>query len=94
MKLTFEAPIIEWRGPAPFLFVAVPDQPSRELKVLSAQLTYGWGCIPAKARTGQTSWTTSLFPKDGCYLVPLKKDVQQKAAIEIGQLLTLSVELG
>jgi hypothetical protein len=31
MKLTISGDIFEWRGPAPFLFVAVPDDASRDI---------------------------------------------------------------
>ena len=34
MKLTISGDIFEWRGPAPFLFVAVPDDASRDIKAL------------------------------------------------------------
>ena len=39
-------------------------------------MTYGWGMIPVQARIGATAWTTSLFPKDGSYLVPIKTRVR------------------
>jgi hypothetical protein len=72
MLLEFEGEIFYWRGPAPFLFVAVPEEPSGALKAISASVTYGWGVIPVHARIGQTEWQTSLFPKQGRYLVPIQ----------------------
>ncbi|MBE7534176.1 MAG: DUF1905 domain-containing protein [Anaerolineales bacterium] len=30
----------------------------------------GWGVIPVHVRIGETEFKTSLFPKDGRYLVP------------------------
>ena len=35
-------------------------------------MTYGWGMIPVSARIGKTAWKTSLFPKDGLYIAPLR----------------------
>ena len=43
MTLSFSGPIWQWRGPAPFYFVTVPDEPSQAIKAASRLLTYGWG---------------------------------------------------
>ncbi len=32
MEWEFAGPVIEWRGPAPFYFVAVPDEESADIK--------------------------------------------------------------
>lgn len=34
-------------------------------------MTYGWGMIPVTAQIGETGWKTSLFPKNGWYIVPV-----------------------
>lgn len=80
----FDGEVIEWRGPAPFLFVCVPEEISDEIKALSKELTYGWGCIPVTAQIGSTVYTTSLFPKDGRYLVPVKALVQNAEKVGLG----------
>ncbi|MEI8093340.1 MAG: DUF1905 domain-containing protein [Spirochaetales bacterium] len=46
MTLEFEGEAFGWRGPAPYLFVAMPEEASRQLKSMAATVTYGWGCIP------------------------------------------------
>lgn len=94
MNIEFAGEIIYWRGPAPFLFVPVPDEPSREIKAISAQVTYGWGVIPVRAQIGDTAWTTSLFPKQGRYLVPIKKSVQQSEALKVGDPVVIRMEIG
>lgn len=47
------------------------------------------------AKIGKTQWTTSLFPKDGLYLVPLKNMVRNAEGIELGDMveITLSLEI-
>ena len=65
MVIGFEGRIIYWRGPSPFLFVPVPEEPSQGIKVIASLVSYGWGVIPVRARIGRTEWKTSLFPKDG-----------------------------
>ena len=86
MEFDFSADVWEWRGPAPFYFVTVPEDPSEELRALSALVTYGWGMIPVEACIGDTTWTTSLFAKDGRYVVPLKVDVRRAEGIELGDV--------
>lgn len=94
MQLKLQGEIFYWRGPAPFLFVAVPDEASRDIKAISAAVTYGWGVIPVTARIGKTTFKTSLFPKDGRYLVPIKKSVQLAERVDVGDLVTIQLEVG
>ena len=82
MELEFEAEVVEWRGPAPFFFLAVPEPMCEDLRIASRDVSYGWGVIPVTVRIGRTTWTTSLFPKDGGYLVPLKDRVRAAEGIE------------
>ena len=94
MIIEFEGEIIYWRGPAPFLFVAVPEEPSRNLKAISARVTYGWGVIPVHVRFGKTEWKTSLFPKEGRYLVPIRMSVQKSENLEVGDSVFIHLEVG
>ena len=77
MELEFSGEVWFWRGPSPYHFVTVPEDESAELQATSAEVTYGWGMIPVEARIGSTRWTTSLFPKNGGYVVPLKDLVRE-----------------
>ncbi|SDY18862.1 protein of unknown function [Modestobacter sp. DSM 44400] len=78
-----------WRGPAPFFFVTVPADESQHLHAVSTAVTYGWGMIPVRARIGATEWTTSLFPKDGLYLVPVKDAVRRAEELDEGDTVTV-----
>ena len=93
ITIEFSGAIWYWRGPAPFFFVTVPDEQSRELKDVSGFVTYGWGMIPVIARIGKTEWKTSLFPKDGRYLVPLKDSVRRAEALGEGDTVTVRLEV-
>ena len=89
MELEFTGPVWFWRGPAPWHFVSVPDDECGALEAVSAQVSYGWGMIPVAARIGRTRWTSSLFPKDGGYAVPLKFAVLRAEEIEVGDVVSL-----
>lgn len=93
MHFEFNGKIIFWRGPAPFYFVAMPDEESRDLKAISASVTYGWGVIPVQVRIGNTEWKTSLFPKDDRYLVPIKASVRTAENLEEGDEVTVQLEV-
>lgn len=93
MDLHFDGEIFYWRGPAPFHFVAVPDRESALIHAARSELTYGWGVIPVEAEIGETEWTTSLFPKGGRYLVPVKSAVRKAEGVELGDLVNLRLGL-
>ncbi|MFI7281430.1 DUF1905 domain-containing protein [Micromonospora chersina] len=84
MELEFSGEVWFWRGPAPWHFVTVPDELCAELEAASSSVTYGWGMIPVAVRIGSTDWQTSLWPKDGRYVVPLKTAVRRAEEIALG----------
>ncbi|MGW1720105.1 DUF1905 domain-containing protein [Streptomyces sp. GQFP] len=84
MELAFAGRVIEWRGPAPYYFVPVPDEESADIREVAAMASYGWGVIPVEARIGEVVFETSLFPKDGGYLLPLKAAVRKRQDISAG----------
>ena len=93
MKLEFSGQVWFWKGPAPWYFVTVPPEQSKDLQAASSLVTYGWGMIPVYARVGKTTWTTSLFPKNGSYIVPIKAVVRKAESIAEGDGITVSLEL-
>ena len=84
MELGFSGEIWHWRGPSPYHFVTVPVDECEVLEAVAPMVSYGWGMIPVAAQIGETEWTTSLFPKDGAYVVPLKDLVRRAEDLEIG----------
>jgi hypothetical protein len=93
VDLSFEGKVIEWRGPAPFYFVPVPEQEAADIREVAAMATYGWGVIPVAARIGETDFETSLFPKDGSYLLPLKDAVRKPQGLQPGDDVTVDMTI-
>jgi hypothetical protein len=93
MQLKFSGDIFEWRGPAPFYFVRCTDSVAAKIRAVAAQVSYGWGVIPCEVRIGKTTFTTSLFPKDGGYLVPIKNVVRIPEKLELGQNVAITLTL-
>jgi hypothetical protein len=93
MDLRIEGEVVWWRGPAPFHFVRVPDEEAAALRAAASLVSYGWGVIPVAVTLGSTRWTTSLFPRDGGYLVPVKDAVRRAEDVELGDTVALRLTL-
>lgn len=83
MELEVSGTCIEWRGPSPFFFLPLDAESADAVAARAGALSYGWGCIPITARIGETRFTTSLIPREGTYLLPLKKAVRDPEAIDL-----------
>lgn len=92
-ELAFAAQIIEWRGPAPFLFAPVPQDLTGEIRFAARSASYGWGCVPVEACIGGIRFTTSLFPRGDVYLLPIKVAVQKNAAIGLGDRVRVQLRI-
>ena len=95
MDFEFEGPVVEWRGPAPYYFVEVPEEESADIKVAAQGIEY-WGQVPVVVRINDAEFFTALFPKDGQYLVPLKGAARTAAGIgtDVGELLVVGLSVG
>ena len=83
-----------WRGPAPHYFVTVPAKYYHDLKAIVGFVTYGWGMIPVTVWIGKSKWNTSLFPKDGGYIVPIKASIRKAEQLAEGDQVALRFEVG
>ena len=93
METTFSAELFEWRGPAPFYWVMLPADACDYVRAQAAQSTYGWGAIPVCVRLGATEWETSLLPRDGGYVLPLKQGVRLQERVGDGDTVTVAMSV-
>ena len=89
MQLEFDGAVWCWRGPAPFYFVTVPESECAQIAGVSVGVSYGWGMIPVSASVGSTRFTTSLWPKDGGYIVPIKAAVRRAERIDVDDVVSV-----
>ena len=96
MELEFTGEVWYWKGPAPWHFITVPDDQCAEIEAIANTVTYGWGMIPVTAQIGRTRWTTSLWPKDDSYIVPIKTHVRRAENLDVDDTATvlLTIDLG
>lgn len=91
--IAFDGEIVSWRGPAPFLFVPVPEALAGEVAWAARLASYGWGCVPVAARIGATEFATSLFPRHGTYMLPVKVAVQRTEQVGLGDLVSVALRI-
>ncbi len=89
----FEGPVVEWRGPAPFYFLRVPEEESADIKEAARGIEY-WGQVPVVVRIAQVDFTTALFPKEGRYLLPLKDAVRRAAGVQVDDVVAIDLHVG
>jgi hypothetical protein len=91
LRIEFDGEIVVWRGPAPYHFVAVPEEGCADLRAVAPVVSYGWGMIPATVRIGQTTFETALYPRKGGYVVPVKDVVRAAEALAPGDITTVEL---
>ena len=91
--IAFEAEIVQWRGPAPYLFIPVPGERIGEVRHAARLASYGWGCVPVEARIGATAFTTSLFPRGDTYFLPVKVAVQRAERVGLGDRIAVEIRI-
>lgn len=93
MRLVVEGDLFEWRGPAPYHFVAVGPEGCDDLRAVAPVVSYGWGMIPVRGTVGATAFTTSLWPHDGGYVVPIRDAVRLAEGLTLGATVTVQLEI-
>ena len=94
MRLEFAGELYSWRGPAPYHFIKVPEEECVVLREASPIVSYGWGVIPVRVRIGESVFETSLFPKDGGYVVPIKDVVRNAEGLALGDIVMVEMTVG
>ena len=93
MDATFSAELFEWRGPAPFYWLTLPEDACDYVRAQALQSSYGWGAIPVCVRLGATEWETSLLPRDGGYVLPLRESVRLQERVGDGDTVTVAMRV-
>ncbi len=92
-RIAFSGSLVEWRGPAPYHFVVLDDAAVRVVREHAPRFSYGWGVVPVRAESGGVVWRTSLFPRHGGYLLPVKDVVRVPAGWLPGDRIEGSLQL-
>ena len=93
VELEFIGTVVEWRGPAPYHFIPLPEDPAEAVDEVKASVAY-WGVVPVTAWIGDTEFTTSMFPREGTYFLPLKDAVRKPEGITLGDEVEVRLSVG
>ena len=91
--IEFDGLVVEWRGPAPYYFIAIPVEESEDVKLAAKGLEY-WGQVPVLVTIGRTDFRTALFPKGGAYLLPVRDAVRRATGVELDDLISVTLRVG
>lgn len=91
IELAFAGELWYWRGPAPFHFISVPPDGVGAIQAVAAEVTYGWGMIPAEVTIGESAWKTALWPKDGGYVIPIKDRYRKAEGLVLGDTIAVAL---
>ena len=93
MEIEFSGALVEWRGPAPYHFVPLPLDAADLVDEVKAEVVY-WGVVPVRARIGETDFTTSMFPREGTWFLPVKDAVRRAEEVELGDVVEVRLHIG
>jgi len=94
MEFKCSGRVFEWRGPAPFYFVATSPKLSTLIRERSRELSYGWGVIHIHGIIKEVTFQTAIIPKEGVYYIPLKDAVRKALDIRLDDKVTIEFSLG
>ena len=92
---TFDAELWLHDGAAAWCFVTLPADFSDDIADRTDGTRRGFGAVRVRVTVGSTTWSTSIFPdtKRGAYLLPVKKDVRRREGLEVGDRLSVALDL-
>jgi len=87
MSWEFSAELFPWTDwESSWVFVVVPEEVGEEIAGLSGPRR-GFGSVRVEVRIGTSVWRTSVFPdKRRGYVLPVKKDVRRRQALDVGDV--------
>ncbi len=93
---TFRAKVWMQQSTGAWHFVTLPATLSKRIRTLTTGQLKPFGSFRVKARTGLSSWETSLFAdtKRNAFLLPVKADVRRKEKIKPGDTIEVSIRFG
>lgn len=97
MIVAFDAELWIWdaRRVDSWTFVSLPVDASEEIRDVAGGPRRGFGAVRVRVTVGGSTWRTSIFPDSarGCYVLPIKRAVRKAEGLEVGDVVTVMVEL-
>jgi hypothetical protein len=89
----FKSEIQLWQGKAAWHFIIISKKLSLQIKGFEEKPRKGFGSMPVQVNVGKSQWKTSIFPKDGTYLLPIKALIRKNEKISAGDRVEVELTL-
>jgi hypothetical protein len=95
MYYTFSVELWQYDGEAPFGFVTLPAELSKDIRAKHGPSATSVGSTNVMVTVGATHWATSLFPARShrCYVLPIQKSVRAAERLAAGSPVEVRLEL-
>lgn len=92
----FKAKVWAQESTGAWHFVTLPASLSKRIRTLTTGLRKPFGSFRVFAKTGKTTWETSLFAdtKRDAFVLPVKADVRRTEKIKLGDTIEVSITFG
>jgi hypothetical protein len=92
---TFTAALWNTESMNAWVFVSLPTDQSADIRDLTDGLRTGFGSQRVRVSINGSRWATSIFPESatGRFVLPVKKAIRQAEGIDVGDTITVTVEL-
>lgn len=96
MRFQFRSEVYRWEARRDdWYFVDVPAEVAGEVREWAdARPRAGFGAVKVRARIGDTTWSTSIFPSaEGVYVLALNARVRRAEGIGYGDQIEIELEV-
>jgi hypothetical protein len=92
--LDFTAELWRWEAQSSWFFVTLSDDASAVIRE-RPRPPRGFGSVRVRVTSGDTTWTTSVFPDSarGAYVLPVKKSVRDAEGLDEGEPASFELEV-
>ncbi len=93
MQFEFTAPLWEYEGDAPWVFVTLPTKVADDIDERVPERK-GFGSVRVSVAIGDSNWRTSIFPDkaSGSFVLPVKKAIRELEGLVPGDQATIRLE--
>lgn len=91
----FKGKVWRYKGPSSWHFVTLPKTLSKKIRRAHVRSEEGWGRLKVIATVKKCDWNTAIWfdTKADSYLLPLKAAVRKQAGVEVGQALSVAINI-
>ncbi len=91
--MTFDAPLVRHAGNASWFFITAPEEAGDKIDDQAPFPRAGFGSVKVEATIGSSTWSTSVFPGNEGWALPVKQQIRKKEGIDDGDVVTVTLKV-